>query len=57
MLFYGKWVSSYKNKDVVFVISKDNGKTYVGELSFQGEFMGDHWFVITRNNESISPQL
>lgn len=38
MIWYGRWVSMYKNGDVVQFIPKSDGRIHIGNLKLVGEY-------------------
>lgn len=47
MIWYGRWVSMYKNGDVVQFIPKSDGKIHIGNLKIFGEYCTREQYVIT----------
>ena len=52
MIIYGRWVSSYKNGDIVQFILRDCGKISIGKIDLGGDyFTSDKFRVKTKDGK------
>ena len=49
-VWYGRWVTSYVDGDVVQILLKENGKIVVGRLVLPEKHFSDSWYVATRES-------
>lgn len=48
MLWYGRWVTSYKDGDVVQFIKKCDGKIGVGVMKLPRGYFTSEWYIETK---------
>lgn len=49
MLWYGRWVTSYKDNDDVQFILNENGKIGIGKIKLPDDYFTQNWFIVFKN--------